>query len=139
MTINEASTYTPEITLCFQFVLITLLLGRIWFICFSLNITAVFFFFFFFFDVLPNSVGCSDFRTVSCQLCRTVHAWEYQMVSFFLSQELLLFSFFLNTYRMCRSQVIPQRLLREGLLSSFSPLHLERSPKQMSETTFLLK
>ena len=39
------------------------------FVRFSLEITAVFFSFF---DILPNSVGWSDFRTFSCQLYRTV-------------------------------------------------------------------
>ena len=51
--INEASRFSPEIMFCFQFVLFFLLHCRIWFVRFSVNITAVFFSLF---DILPNSV-----------------------------------------------------------------------------------
>ena len=44
-------------------------LCRIRFVRFPLKISAMFFSFF---DILPHSVGWSDFRTFSCQLYRTV-------------------------------------------------------------------
>ena len=107
ITTDVASRFSPEIMFCFQFVLFLLLNGRIRFVRFSLGVAALFCSIF---DVLPKSVGCSDFRTFSCQLRGTVSKWEYEIV----------FCCFLRKLRMSSSSVILQRLLQVGLLSSFS-------------------
>ena len=122
MTMNDVSKCTPEM-FCFQFVLFLFLLCRIWLLRFSLKITAVFFSFF---AVLPNSFGCSDFRDISRQLFGTVNKWESEIVSLFGTRASSVF-IHLEYTSGASSPVIPQRLLRVGLHSSFSP-HVEHSP-----------
>ena len=129
MTRNEASRYTPEIMFWLPIRLVLVVALQNLFIRLSLKITAVFFF-------SSNSVGCSDLRTFSCQLCGTVDTWENEIVSFFRHKNFFCLSLFLNTHRMRRCPAIHQRQLQVRLLSIFLP-HAERIPWKMSETTFL--
>ena len=79
---------------------------------FLLKITAVFFSYF---AVMPNSVGCSVFRTFTDPL----PVLENEIDFMFGHKNFFCFQFILNTLQMCGFPLVHQRLLRVGLLSSF--------------------
>ena len=116
---------TSEIMLCFQIVLFSFVLCRIWFVRFSLETTTVFFSFF---NVLPNSDGWSNFRTSPCQRKKLYQIWLLKCLLF--RHKMIFFCFNSSEIHMDESfSVIPWCLLRVGLLSSFLP-HIQRRQKK---------